>query len=191
MSCSVEGCAKASEKRGWCGMHYRRWRIHGSTDTVLPRGRFGKEPLNDRLARWSKPSPSGCLEWLGFRDAKGYGRITVDGEARKAHRVAWEVANGRAVPPGMHICHSCDNPPCINPAHLSPGYPAENVADMDAKGRRAALRGSSSPKAKLTWDAVRQIRSSNNPGRELAALYGVSESLISQVRHNQIWKETA
>lgn len=191
MTCSVDGCAKPAAKRGWCSMHYRRWRVHGSTETVLPRGRFGKAPVAERLARWSARSPSGCLEWTGFRDAKGYGRITVDNVACKAHRVAWEVANGRPVPPGMHVRHSCDNPPCIDPAHLSVGTPAQNVADMDVRGRRAARPGARNPAAKLTREAVRKIRQTSRPVRELAAEYKVSTSLIYQVRANTIWKETA
>jgi HNH endonuclease len=89
-----------------------------------------------------------CIEWTGTRDRKGYGldRITIAPGAHytiRVHRIAYETAHG-PIPAGMHVCHHCDNPPCINPDHLFVGTALDNVQDMDAKGRRR------NPKSELT-----------------------------------------
>ena len=75
-----------------------------------------------------------CVEWTRARST-GYGVALVNGRRRYIHRLAWEMANGRPVPTGMVVCHSCDNPPCFNPAHLFTGTQGDNLRDMASKGR--------------------------------------------------------
>lgn len=89
---------------------------------------------------WSKVDTSaglfGCWLWTGAT-ARGYGTFGSGGQFGRnvlAHRFAWQRKNG-PIPAGMVICHSCDNPPCVNPAHLWIGTHADNVADKIAKGR--------------------------------------------------------
>jgi hypothetical protein len=65
----------------------------------------------------------------------GYGTLYAEGRHQGAHRLAWELANGRAIPAGLFICHRCDNPLCVNPDHLFLGTHTDNMRDMIAKGR--------------------------------------------------------
>lgn len=100
------------------------------------------EPVSVRLAARLDVSggPDSCWEYQAARSPRGYGTIGVMGKTRRAHRVAWELANG-PIPEGLLVCHHCDNPPCCNPAHLFLGTDKDNVADMRAKGRGRALSG--------------------------------------------------
>jgi len=78
---------------------------------------------------------SGCHEWQGCLQSRGYGQIRFDGASHYAHRLAWEMANGKTAGK-MYVLHRCDNPKCVNSEHLFIGSQADNLADMRAKGRR-------------------------------------------------------
>lgn len=94
---------------------------------------------------WDRVKKGGaeqCWPWTGAIVANGYGRaaLTQDNGTMNrsllAHRVAWELANGRKLRPKMVVMHTCDNPPCCNPAHLREASSSENALDAFAKGRR-------------------------------------------------------
>ena len=161
---------------------------------------------------WAKVNavpPVGCWPWTGACNADGYGQMKVSGRVVGAHRIAYELQVG-PVPGGLSVLHSCDNPPCVRGAHLLLGTQTDNVRDMFAKGRansatgdrngsrrhperRPHLRGESCGHAKLTWDAVREIRRRYQPRRvslaKLAKDYGVSTGAVQQVIEARTWKE--
>lgn len=148
------------------------------------------------LARfWSKVEvrgPDDCWEWRGVRYSNGYGIIIVKNHKRvMTHRVAYELANG-PIPDGMHVLHSCDNPPCCNPAHLRVGTAQENYQDARLRGRTNPPRGTRSGKAKLTEANVKEIRDIYSLGgiamREIARQYGVSYSTIHGIICRSHWK---
>lgn len=118
----------------------------------------------DAAARfWMNLGPrsaaTGCREWTGHRHRQGYGILGVGGKLKKAHRVAWEIAHG-PIPVGLCVLHACDNPPCAEVEHLWLGTQAENIADMNAKGRQRSVQrfGSRNPMARLTKEHVLEIR---------------------------------
>jgi len=133
-TCSIESCERPVCKRGWCDPHYKRWWRHG--DPFAGRARI-VGTIAERLAARvdSTTTPDGCWPWMGSRNNKGYGQLQVknpDGRKRPTltHRLAWEVANGESIPDGLFVLHSCDNPPCCNPAHLSVGDASRNMLEM-------------------------------------------------------------
>lgn len=138
-------------------------------------------------ARIDKNHPSGCWVYKGATDRRGYGRPCrmLFGGGRKryyAHRRSYEIHKG-PIPEGMLVLHSCDNPPCCNPDHLSLGKDADNHVDMRARGRANYIS-----RAKLTEDQVREIRASQGTKEELAAKYSVSAGTIYNIKTRRIWK---
>lgn len=134
-----------------------------------------RKPLSERF--WKKVDRRGaseCWPWIGGCFADRYGAISVDGKPRRAPRVAYELAIG-PIPEGMGIRHACDNPKCVNPAHLTPGTHADNMADKVRRGRAHRM-------CKLTDDQVSLIRESERKAVDLALEFGVSAGLINLIR---------
>ncbi len=100
------------------------------------------EEFNARV----NPVGSGCWLWTGARRRRGYGSIysAEIGSELIASRVALTIAKG-PIPDGLEACHTCDNPPCVNPAHLFAGTRGDNLRDMVAKGRHRRPNSSPSP----------------------------------------------
>jgi len=164
---------------------------------------------------WAKVIRSDhCWIWRGGCDKRGYGRFLFRGRVVVAARAAWELFVG-PIPENLWILHRCDNPPCVNPAHLFLGTAADNVRDMMNKRRHISVmcperlargnrsgsrmhpesrpRGEKNKGAKLTWEVVDEIRLAEKCGvtqRALAARFGVRQSTVWQILRGRTWKDS-
>ncbi len=135
----------------------------------------------------SQLSPGGCWEWIGGKISAGYGVLYHLKQPIYTHRLSYVIAYG-AIPEGALIRHRCDNPPCVNPAHLLTGTKADNARDVVNRGMSSRKECRS---AKLTEDKVLEIRALYATGeytqRALGEQFGVDQALISRVIHRQRW----
>lgn len=151
-----------------------------------PKGRMRGAPVADRLADNLDKSggEDACWEWQGYRNPKGYGRIVYNGKPQLAHRVAYDLANGD-LDPALVVMHSCDNPPCCNPKHLSQGTHTDNKHDSMRKGRSFNPSGEAHPSTKLSDAQIASIRNSSISARLLAKKYKVSTAYIYMIKNNK------
>lgn len=143
------------------------------------------KPAPSDIARFNQKwrvDADGCHIWAVGKDLDGYGQFSFRGRNWKAHRWIFYCVHGWLPPVVMH---RCDKPACVNVNCLTPGTVAANDADRDRKGRAADRRGALCPTAKLSVAQVQDIRDAYRVGRcmqkDLAKLYGVSQSTISEV----------
>ena len=148
-----------------------------------------KRTLEERFwEKVDKKGPDDCWEWMGAKIPRGYGEFSVSGKNKYAHRISWRLTNG-PIPKGMCVLHRCDNPSCVNPAHLFLGTNTENMRDRDRKGRQA--RGKDHGMAKLTPQDVGEIRKMLAQGvvqRVIAEKYGIARSEISHIKTGAKWR---
>lgn len=141
---------------------------------------------------WSKVDRRGsddCWEWQGSRDKDGYGRFHLRGSETKAHRFSFELHYG-PIPVGKMVCHSCDNPPCVNPSHLWLGTNQDNINDAAEKGRTHSPKGELHPMAILTREDVEEIIALRQKGyryTEIAERFDVTPGLVGGIIRGNIW----
>ena len=134
-----------------------------------------------------------CVEYAGARVSGGYGSRWIDGVWGMTHRQAWEDANG-PIPDGMHVLHSCDNKPCINPEHLFLGTHRDNMRDSAAKGRHKnpVMYGEDNPRGAATLRAehiplIRELVRRGLAQTRVAKLVGVRQPAISRIVAGATW----
>lgn len=149
-----------------------------------------------------KKLDNGCWEWQGNCNNQGYGVLRVNHKMKMAHRHSYEYFKGE-IPKGVLVCHTCDNPKCVNPDHLFLGTHYDNNHDRSLKGRSGKrvyseserkryslmFRGENQTNAKLTEKEAIEIYSNKTLSNgQLAKKYGVSKSLVKNIRHKRAWR---
>lgn len=165
--------------------------------------------LPKRIARRiTVVTATNCWNWNSPNSLVGRGRgyVSVNGKPLLHHRAVWTLLRG-PVPKGAFLCHHCDNPRCCNPGHLYVGDSKSNVRDMWERGRhwtqqepeRARqlgivggqmndwAKGEANPRAKLTAAQAKDIATSGEKTRFLAARYGVDRTTIQRIRRGALW----
>lgn len=129
---------------------------------------------------------TGCWEWDGgLGSSAGYGQYTVNYKNFLAHRVSYTTFYGD-IPQGMCVLHKCDNRACVNPYHLFLGTKGQNNKDRATKDR--SCMGIAHPLHKLTEQDILEIRKSLLSSRKIAKVYGVSPTLIKNIRNYITWR---
>ena len=133
----------------------------------------------------------GCLEWQKAKNAYGYGVMRCgDGKNRLAHRFAWTLYFGD--PKNQCVLHRCDNPRCVNVAHLFLGSQSDNMADKQRKnrhkwGNKIWAADEIRPWARLTAEQVLRIRADKRPQTAIAADFGVTQQTVSDIKRRRRW----
>lgn len=133
---------------------------------------------------------SGCWLWTAGKKGGGYGVFYFNGRLHGAHRVALHLYRCEDLDTSKHAMHSCDNPGCVNPAHLSLGTATENMRDAAAKGRIVRVadwRGEKNPKSKLSGFQRQQLEAllsttTTFTRRELAQRFSITPERVGQIK---------
>lgn len=166
--------------------------------TTPPRRRFVRRSRADHVAHalaLPANAATGCVEWDRALSSRGYGRVKFDGRRQgyPVHRLVLEHHLGRSLGAEEVTRHSCDNPPCVNPAHLLVGSQADNIRDRDARQRRVAPVGEEHGCAILTDDLVTRARETYDAGFtvvEIIVILGltIDRSTLSLAVSGRTWR---
>lgn len=119
-----------------------------------------------------KKGPDDCWEWTACT-RRGHGGFWLDGRLVGAHRFAWEQVNG-PIPSGLHVRHSCDNPPCVNINHLRLGTHQDNMADTVIRKRRKS-------KLRHLISDIHAMKDKGWKNRQIARYFGVAHTSVGRI----------
>lgn len=135
----------------------------------------------------------GCWIWTGHKTKAGYGVFGCNGAIFYAHRFSFELHNAAPKGSSFEVCHRCDVPACVNPAHLFAGTHKENMSDAVTKGR-LDNRGSSNGMSRLSESDVVEIRKLHAGGLrvfEIAKRFGLNWGTAKKIISGQRWRHVA
>jgi HNH endonuclease len=177
---------------------------HWTKCGARPRGKPKRKPtLEERF--WAMVNKNGpvprhcprlgnCWVWIGSTNQCGYGLFGIGGSGHTmvAHKVHWKLLTGRELPQGMKLLHKCDNPACVRLKHLFTGTHADNMRDMERKGRAIHLIGLKTGGAKhLSYNQAIEIKRRLAIGKrheEIGKEFGISRISISRIACGVTWK---
>lgn len=190
---SANGPISADQKmRNECGLkscqNMAHWTLIDANRNLTVEQRY--------RARFTVLGPDDCWPWQErARDKNGYGIITYRENNKnitvRAHRLGWNLRHDESLTDDEMVCHTCDNPPCQNPAHWFKGTAQANVDDMISKGRQVVLVGVNRRNAIVNEDIVGELRRRFDAGgisqQKLADEFGYSRSLVRKVVTRKTW----
>jgi hypothetical protein len=162
----------------------------------MPKGTYPRRSVAERL--WPKVNKDGpipehrpelgpCWVWTGSTVGSGYGQIEHQHRHWRVHRLVYVLTHG-PIPDGLDVLHSCDNPPCCNPAHLRVGSKPQNMREASSRGRIS--RGTGRWNARLSPESVRAIRVAASQGMTHVAIgqrFGVSRAAVGHIVNRKRW----
>lgn len=156
----------------------------------MPKGYYPRPTLQERIEKYTNRLADGCHVWTGWCDDDGYGGIQVKYKTSRVTRVVWELSRG-PIPKGFLVCHTCDNPPCINIEHLFLGTVKDNAEDAKQKGRLSSVHdGEENGNSILTDEIVRRLRDAFDSGTrqcDLMREFGLNRVTVHNVVRRKTW----
>lgn len=189
-TCTIDGCERPSDARGWCSTHYSKWFRYGDpqgggTDKGAPKGSIWAY-IRDVVLPFAGDD---CLVWPFYRSKSGYGWAHIEGHPRPVSRYVCAKVYGEPPTQKHQAAHSCGkgHEGCVNPRHLSWKTRKENEADKIGHGTRRF--GESHPQAKLTTEKVIEIRAlrKTHTAQSLADMFQVSKGSIDDICVGKNW----
>jgi len=115
---------------------------------------------------------------------RGYGLFSFKGSCCLAHRISHLLFKG-TLDDELDVMHSCDNPKCVNPDHLSQGTRTDNMQDCKRKGRHTP--GEKHGRSKLTEDQAKAVKAMPGFQKDIAKHFGISQAQVSEIKRGTKW----